>query len=99
MFTTQGGIDLAVLKELKEAKRARLSEYIKFKPSAKYVSVSEYPEGKNGVWDVPCDGAFPCATQNEPHLANVKTLYANGCRFVAEKKRGGRRICQARLMR
>lgn len=83
-------IDLAVLKELKEARRARLSEYVKFRPSAKYVSVSEYKEGRNGVWDVPCDGAFPCATQNEPHLADTKTFYANGCRFVAEKKRGGK---------
>ena len=78
------GIDLAVLKELKEVKRTRLSEYIKFRPNAKYVSVSEYKEGRNGVWDVPCDGAFPCATQNELHLADIKVLYANGCRFVAE---------------
>lgn len=78
------GIDLAVLKELKEVKRARLSEYVKFRPNAKYVSVSEYKEGRNGVWNVPCDGAFPCATQNELHLADIKTLYANGCRFVAE---------------
>ena len=78
------GIDLAVLKELKEVKRARLSEYTKFRPNAKYVSVSEYKEGRNGVWDVPCDGAFPCATQNELHLADIKVLYANGCRFVAE---------------
>lgn len=44
-----GGIDLAVLKELKEVKRARLSEYVKFRPNAKYVSVSEYKDGGNGV--------------------------------------------------
>ena len=73
-----------MLKELKEVKRARLSEYVKFRPNAKYVSISEYKEGRNGVWDVPCDGAFPCATQNELHLADIKTLYAGGCRFVAE---------------
>lgn len=79
-----------MLKELKEARRARLSEYVKFRPNAKYVSVSEYKDGGNGMWDVPCDGVFPCATQNELHLADIKTLYANGCRFVAEKKRGGR---------
>lgn len=88
-----------MLKELKEARRARLSEYVKFRPNAKYVSVSEYKDGGNGMWDVPCDGVFPCATQNELHLADIKTLYANGCRFVAEKKGEGGRICQARLMR
>ena len=73
-----------MLKELKEVKHTRLSEYVKFRPSAKYVSVSEYKEGRNGMWDVPCDGVFPRATQNEPHLADIKTLYANGCRFVAK---------------
>ena len=36
------------------------------------------------MWSVPCDGAFPCATQNELNLADIKTLYANGCRFVSE---------------
>ncbi len=45
------GIDLALLKEIKEARRARLSEYVKFRPNAKYVSVSEYKEGRNGVWE------------------------------------------------
>lgn len=78
------GIDLAVLKELKEVKRARISEYLKFRPHAKFTLVSQYEQGRNGVWNVPCDGAFPCATQNELHLADIKTLYANGCRFVAE---------------
>ena len=38
---------------------------------------------------MPCDGAFPRVTQNELHLADIKTLYAGGCRFVAEKKKGG----------
>ncbi|MDO5045220.1 NADP-specific glutamate dehydrogenase [Campylobacter sp.] len=78
------GIDIEVLKELKEVKRARISEYIKFRPNAKFTPVSEYEQGRNGVWNVPCDGAFPCATQNELRLADIKTLYANGCRFVAE---------------
>ncbi|MCD8213638.1 MAG: NADP-specific glutamate dehydrogenase [Campylobacter sp.] len=78
------GIDTALLKELKEIKRARLSEYVKFRPNAKYTPVEKYPIGQNGVWSVPCDGAFPSATQNELNLADIKTLYANGCRFVAE---------------
>lgn len=78
------GIDLALLKELKEVKRARLSEYVKSRPNAKYTPVSEYKPGTNGVWSVPCDGAFPSATQNELNLEDIKTLYANGCRFVSE---------------
>ncbi|MBE3609557.1 NADP-specific glutamate dehydrogenase [Campylobacter californiensis] len=78
------GIDVALLKELKEVRRERLSEYTKFRPHAKYISVNEYAPGRNGVWDVPCDGAFPCATQNEVHLADIKVLYANGCKFLAE---------------
>ena len=52
------GIDLAAVKEIKEVKRARLTEYKKYRPN------SEYHEGK-GVWTVPCDVALPCATQNE----------------------------------
>ncbi|MBR8463470.1 NADP-specific glutamate dehydrogenase [Campylobacter sp. faydin G-24] len=78
------GIDVTLLKELKEVKRERISEYVKFRKNAKYVSVSEYAPGRNGVWDVPCDGAFPSATQNELHLADIKVLYANGCRFLGE---------------
>ena len=78
------GIDVALIKELKELKRARLSEYVRFRPHAKYTPIERYPAGRNGVWSVPCDGAFPCATQNELNLADVKTLYANGCRFVSE---------------
>ncbi|AQW83604.1 NADP-specific glutamate dehydrogenase [Campylobacter pinnipediorum] len=78
------GIDVALLKELKEVKRARLSEYVKSKPNAKYTPSTEYKAGSNGVWSVPCDGAFPSATQNELNLEDIKTLYANGCRFVCE---------------
>lgn len=71
------GIDIALLKEVKEIKRARLSEYAKQRPSAKYT------EGK-GVWSVKCDVALPCATQNELHLEDAKQLVANGCIAVAE---------------
>ena len=71
------GIDLALLKEIKEVKRARLTEYAAARPSA------EYHEGK-GVWSVKCDIALPCATQNELHLEDAKQLVANGCKAVAE---------------
>ncbi len=71
------GIDLALLKEVKEVKRARLTEYAAARPNA------EYHEGK-GVWSVKCDIALPCATQNELHLEDAKMLVANGCKAVAE---------------
>lgn len=71
------GIDLAALKEIKEVKRARLTEYTNYRPNAKY------HEGK-GVWTVPCDVALPCATQNELNIEDAKALVANGCFAVAE---------------
>ena len=71
------GIDLAVLKDVKEVKRARLTEYKAQRPNA------EYHEGK-GVWSVKCDYAFPCATQNELTLEDAKMLVANGCQGVFE---------------
>ena len=71
------GIDLAALKEIKEVKRARLTEYKNYRPNA------EYHEGR-GVWSVKCDIALPCATQNELLLEDAKALVANGCIAVAE---------------
>lgn len=71
------GIDVALLKEVKEVKRARLTEYAANRPSA------EYHEGK-GVWTVKCDVALPCATQNELNLEDAKALVANGVIAVAE---------------
>ncbi|MDA3076177.1 NADP-specific glutamate dehydrogenase [Campylobacter sp. JMF_04 NA10] len=78
------GIDLALLKKLKEELRVGLAEYVKERKNAKFTPVSEYPEGRNGVWSVKCDAAFPSATQNELSLEDAKTLYANGCRLVCE---------------
>ncbi|MDA3049772.1 NADP-specific glutamate dehydrogenase [Campylobacter sp. JMF_02 ED1] len=78
------GIDLALLKKLKEELRVGLAEYAKERKNAKFTPVSEYPEGRNGVWSVKCDAAFPSATQNELSLEDAKTLYANGCRLVCE---------------
>ena len=71
------GIDVALLKEVKEVKRARLTEYAAARPSA------QYHEGK-GVWSVKGDIALPCATQNELDLEDAKQLVANGCIAVAE---------------
>ncbi len=71
------GIDVALLKEVKEVKRARLTEYAAKRPSA------QYHEGR-GVWTIKCDVALPCATQNELLLDDAKALVANGVIAVAE---------------
>ncbi|MCR4945798.1 MAG: NADP-specific glutamate dehydrogenase [Lachnospiraceae bacterium] len=71
------GIDVALLKDIKEVKRARLTEYAAARPSA------EYHEGR-GVWSIKCDVALPCATQNELLIDDAKTLVANGCKYVCE---------------
>ncbi|MBR6159077.1 MAG: NADP-specific glutamate dehydrogenase, partial [Lachnospiraceae bacterium] len=71
------GIDVALLKDIKEVKRARLTEYAAARPSA------EYHEGR-GVWSIKCDIALPCATQNELLIDDAKALVANGCKYVCE---------------
>ena len=71
------GIDVAALKEIKEVNRARLTEYKKYRPN------SEYHEGR-GVWQIKCDVALPCATQNELFLEDAKQLVANGVTAVCE---------------
>ena len=71
------GIDVDLLKEVKEVKRARLTEYAAARPSA------EYHDGR-GVWSVKCDVALPCATQNELLIDDAKALVANGCIAVCE---------------
>ncbi|MBQ6515058.1 MAG: NADP-specific glutamate dehydrogenase [Clostridia bacterium] len=71
------GIDVEALKEIKEVKRARLTEYKNYRPNA------EYHEGR-GVWTIKADIALPCATQNELNLDDAKTLVANGVKVVAE---------------
>ncbi|MBR0510166.1 MAG: NADP-specific glutamate dehydrogenase [Clostridia bacterium] len=71
------GIDVAAVKEIKEANRLRLTEYKKYRPNAQYF------EGR-GVWRIPCDVALPCATQNELTLADAELLVKNGVIAVAE---------------
>ena len=71
------GIDVALLKEVKEVKRARLTEYAAARKSA------EYHEGR-GVCQIKFDNALPCATQNELFIEDAKQLVANGCKAVCE---------------
>ena len=71
------GIDVALLKDVKEVRRARLTEYAARRPGA------VYHQGR-GVWTVKCDVALPCATQNELHLEDAQALAVNGCIAVAE---------------
>ena len=71
------GIDLNLVKEIKEVRRGRIREYANALPTAVYT------EG-TGMWSIPCDIALPCATQNELNLDDAKMLRANGCFAVAE---------------
>ena len=71
------GINLDVVKDIKEVKRGRIKEY------ADRVEGATYTEGK-GIWNIKCDIYLPCATQNELDLDAVKILIANGCKYVAE---------------
>jgi glutamate dehydrogenase (NADP+) len=75
------GIDVQLLKEVKEVKRARLTEYAKARKSAEY---HEKKNGEHGVWNYKVDIALPCATQNELNLDDAKALVANGVEIVCE---------------
>ena len=71
------GIDFNALREIKEVKRGRVKDYLAYRPHAEY-----YEDEK--PWGVPCDMAFPCATQNELSLESAQKLVANGCKSVTE---------------
>ena len=71
------GINLDVVKTIKEVERGRISEYVN------RVEGATYHPGR-GVWSIPCDIALPCATQNELLLEDAQTLIEHGCRIVAE---------------
>ena len=72
------GIDLAVVKQIKEVERGRIREY------ADRVEGAVYTEGCRGIWTIPCDIALPCATQNELDAEGARALIANGVLAVAE---------------
>ncbi len=80
----KNGIDLQTLKDLKEVKRVSLKEYATIHKDSTFTPVSDYTNGQNGVWSIPCDMAFPSATQNELNLKDAEELYKNGCRCVSE---------------
>jgi len=72
------GINLDVIKQIKQVERKRIKAYIEHVPSA------EYHEGASNIWSIKCDIALPCATQNEIDGASAAKLVANGVKFVAE---------------
>ena len=74
----KNGIDLPLVKQLKEVERKRIKEYVNVHPDA------EYHEGCSGIWSVPCDIALPCATQNEIDRDSAAMLVKNGCKVVSE---------------
>jgi len=76
----ENGIDLALLREIKEKRRGRISEYARIKGAGTYFIEA----GKGAIWDVPCEIALPCATQNELTGRHANTLVQNGVRVVAE---------------
>ncbi len=72
------GINLVLVKRLKEVERKRISEYVLERPATTYIA------GCTGIWSIPCDIAFPCATQNELDGEVAKLLFENGVIAVAE---------------
>lgn len=74
----KNGIDIECARQLKEVERRRIKDYLETHPEA------EYHEGSRNVWNVPCDIALPCATQNEIDEESAKILAKNGCFAVAE---------------
>ncbi|HIP55742.1 MAG TPA: NADP-specific glutamate dehydrogenase [Arcobacter sp.] len=78
------GVDLELLKDLKLNKRVSLEEYCTINSDAIYTKVEDYPEGGHAVWNIPCDCAFPSATQNELTLIDAQNLVKNACVSVSE---------------
>lgn len=72
------GIDLNVVKEIKEVHEERIKKYVDYRPNATYT------EGCKGIWTIPCDIALPCATQNEIDGDDARALIKNGVKLVAE---------------
>ncbi len=80
----KSGIELEALKAVKEIGRKRLTEYVKLCPDAEYIPISKYPKDGHACWHIPCDCAFPSATQNELTITDAKALVKNGCKLVNE---------------
>jgi glutamate dehydrogenase (NADP+) len=69
---------------VKEVDREGLEAYVAERTDARFIAVDEYPEDGHAVWRIPCDAAFPSATQNELTLSDAEALVANGCHCVSE---------------
>ncbi len=80
----KAGIDVASLKAIKEINRESLSAYAKLHPDSEYIDITHYPKDAHAIWQIPCDVAFPSATQNELNLNDAKALVKNGCILVNE---------------
>ncbi|MGO2366533.1 MAG: NADP-specific glutamate dehydrogenase, partial [Pseudoalteromonas sp.] len=80
----EAGVDLTLIKKLKEQSKGCLSSYINTYSNAKYIARNDYPVDGHAVWRLPADAAFPCATQNELTQADAQALLSNGCKLVSE---------------
>ncbi len=78
------GIDLQTLKAVKEINHESLESYAKLHQDCEYIPLSKYPKGGHAVWHIPCEIAFPSATQNELSLVDAKKLVENGCILINE---------------
>lgn len=84
MIYDKNGIDVELLKTIKEVNREALTAYVTVHPEVTYIPVEEYPADRNAVWNIPCFAAFPSATQNELNLEDIQVLHKNGCKLVNE---------------
>ena len=80
----KNGIDLGLLKQLKEVQRTSLEEYLHEHPDARYISARDYPQDGHAVWRIQAEVAFPCATQNELTESDAQCLLANGITCISE---------------
>ncbi len=80
----KSGINLEVMRQVKEVERASLTRYAELCKDAKYIPAKDYPKNQHPVWHMPCDLAFPSATQNELTGEDAKILTKNGCYLVSE---------------
>ncbi len=80
----ESGIDLSLIKKLKEESRTSLEAYLAEHKDAQFIPTSEYPNDGHAVWRIKADAAFPCATQNELTVVDAQALVSNGCQLVSE---------------
>ncbi|MBD3808361.1 MAG: NADP-specific glutamate dehydrogenase, partial [Epsilonproteobacteria bacterium] len=78
------GIDIELIKKIKEGNRGSLEEYQVSKLDSKYIKAESYTKERNPIWSIPCDIAFPCATQNELNINDAKELIKNRVKAVIE---------------